>query len=98
MILLEMKSYPITEWNQVLNLVRGSCPKVLIADRIPTKQTLQRQPDDPTRPNTRMESQCINFTEPHFFSQFGFIFLIHLHTCLYFVTHCHCMNCSLYWI
>ncbi|KAE8652842.1 hypothetical protein Csa_022699 [Cucumis sativus] len=58
---------PRTEWNQALNLVLGSCPKVLIANRFPTKQTQQRQADNPTRPNTRMESQCVNFTEPHFF-------------------------------
>lgn len=74
MILLEVKLYPRTEWNQALNLVLGSCPRVLIADRIPTKQTPQRQADNPTRPNTHMESQCINFNEHHFFTSLGSYF------------------------
>lgn len=93
MILREMKYYPITERNLVLNLVPGSCPKVLIAGRIPTKQKLQEQPEDPMKPNTRTESKCISFTEPH-----RFTFLILLHNYLYLFTYCHCMNHSLCWI
>lgn len=63
-ILREMKYYPTTERNLVLNLVPGNCPEVLIAGRSPTKQTLQELPEDLMKPNTRTESQCISFTEP----------------------------------